>query len=244
VRVLKGTGHQPVMEAVIRQIANELHSPVSELQLQAEQVDDLLNAGLLSWERADRAKQLVEHARVAQRDALRPIGELRSLVDKLARGQRLAALSGATGCDAVRVAHATARILSTVLEPHARLQVVISGAPAVPIGASELGQALVHLVMNAAQALERHGSCDRSVITLQVSHTPAGAEIAVSDSGPGLAPDELLRVFDPYYTTREGAAGLGLAVVKHLVSQAGGTVWAESQLGAGARFVIRLPSLG
>jgi two-component system, NtrC family, sensor kinase len=243
VRVLKG-GHPPMIEAAIRQIANELHSPVAALEMNAEQLDDLLEAGLMSWDRAERAKELVQTAQVAQRESLQPIKRLRTMVDRLARGQRLASVPPPTGCDVVRVAQATARILSSVLEPRARLQLVITGAPIVPMDPADLGQVLVHLVMNAAQALDTLPGGHRSVVTLHVADSADGAEIAISDCGPGLTTDQLQRVFDPYYTTREGAAGLGLAVVKHLVAQAGGTVTAESHHGRGARFAITLPSRG
>jgi signal transduction histidine kinase len=243
VRVLKG-GHPPMIEAVIRQIANELQTPVAALEMNAEQLDDLLEAGLMSWDRAERAKVLVETAQVTQRDSLQPIQRLRTMVDRLARGQRLASVPPPAGCDVVRVAQATARILSSVLEPRARLQLVIGSSPIVPMDPADLGQVLVHLVMNAAQALETVPALERSVITVHVNDTDLGAEITVSDTGPGLTSDQLQRVFDPYYTTREGAAGLGLAVVKHLVSNAGGSVAAESQHGHGARFVLRLPSSG
>jgi len=240
VRVLKG-GHAPLVEAIIRQIGNELHTPVSALEMNAEQLDDLLAAGLMSWDRAERARELVETAHVAQRDSIAPIQKLRTMVDRLARGQRLASLPPPAACDVVRVAQATARILASVLEPRARLQLVISGAPVVPMDPADLGQVLVHLIMNAAQALDSSASTERSVVTLHVGDALSGAEIVVSDSGPGLSQDQLQRVFDPYYTTRDDASGLGLAVVKHLVSTAGGSVTAESPPGGGARFVIRLP---
>jgi signal transduction histidine kinase len=209
--------------------------------MNAEQLDDLLAAGLMSWDRTDRAKELVQTAQVAQRDSIAPIQKLRTMVDRLARGQRLASLPPPASCDVVRVAQATARILASVLEPRASLQLVISGAPVVPMDPADLGQVLVHLIMNAAQALDRVAATERSVITLHVNDMLSGAEIVVSDSGPGLTQDQLQRAFDPYYTTREDAAGLGLAVVKHLVSTAGGSVTAESQPAGGARFVIRLP---
>lgn len=242
VRMLKG-GHPPLFDAVLRQIAAELQPPVSALEMNGEQLDDLLEAGTSNWQNAGRARQLVEHARLAQRDSLGPLRELRTIVDKLARGQRLKSLPPPASCDAVRVAQASVRILGTVLEGKARLRLVIAGAPTVRMDPAELGQALVHLVMNAAQALERMptSSRERTEITLEVSETPASAEISVSDTGPGMTVEQLERAFDPYYTTRAGAAGLGLAVVKHLVSQSGGSISAETQPGKGSRFVIRLP---
>jgi signal transduction histidine kinase len=241
VRVLRG-GHSPMIEAVVRQIANAMQPPVSALEMNAEHVDDLLQAGLMNWERTERAREIVETARIAQRDSTQPLQELRAMVDRLARGQRLASLPAASGCDVVRVAQATARILGSVVEPRARLQLVIGSAPIVTMVPAELGQVLVHLVMNAAQALESVQASEPSLITLHVGGDADGAEISVIDNGPGLPPEQLQRVFDAYYTTREGAAGLGLAVVKHLVSTAGGSVSVESRPGHGARFVVRLPS--
>jgi two-component system, NtrC family, sensor kinase len=243
VRMLKGGGHSPVVEGVIRQIAGELQTPVSKLEMNAGQLEDLLEAGLSSWDSAERARELIEHAREAQRDALRPIEELRKMVDRMARGQRLAGLPARATCDAVRVAQASARILGSVLESQARVQLVIAGTPVVAMDPAELGQVLVHLVMNAAQALERMSHPERALITLQVAESGPNAEITVSDSGPGMTTEQLQRAFDPYYTTRKGAAGMGLSVVKHLVSQAGGTVVAESLPARGARFTVRLPNV-
>jgi signal transduction histidine kinase len=243
VRMLRG-GHPPVFEAILRQIAQELQSPVGALEMGAEHMGDLLEAGLMSWESTERAKQLVEHAQESQRDSMRPLYELRAITDKLARGQRLAPLPESTGCDAARVARATARILGTVLDSRVRFALVLNGAPTVRMDPAELGQALVHLIMNASQALESTPESNTPAVTLEVNEVPSGAEIIVADNGPGLAGDQIERVFDPYYTTRKGSAGLGLAVVKHLVSQAGGTVWVEGHPGAGARFVLRLPSVG
>ncbi len=238
-RVLRG-GHPPIIEALTRQIASELQTPLAALTMNAEQVGDLLTAGLSSWESPERAKELLLHAQTVQHDSTPPIAQLQQIAHKLERGQRLAALPAPDSADAVRVVRATARILSGVIGA-TRLQLVLSASPIVRMDAAELGQVLVHLIMNAAQALEGIGVPERQVICVEVTESAAGAEITVSDPGPGIAPERLERIFDPYVTDRDGAAGLGLAMVRHLVSQAGGAVWAESQLGRGSRFVVRLP---
>ena len=59
---------------------------------------------------------------------------------------------------------------------------------------------------------------------------------------PGIPPEKLDRIFDPYYTTKERGTGLGLAIVKHNVELYAGTVRVESELGKGARFVLLLPA--
>jgi signal transduction histidine kinase len=67
------------------------------------------------------------------------------------------------------------------------------------------------------------------------------AEIQVRDNGPGIAPETLDRLFEPYVTTKQKGTGLGLAIVKKLVEEHGGTVTAENLAGRGACISVRLP---
>lgn len=239
-RLLRGS-HPPILEAMARQIASELRDQVTSLEMNAEQVDDLLSAGLSTWETRQRARELMEHAREAHRDSSPPISQLRSIVHKLERGQRLPEAPSAQASDVVRVVRAAVRILSASLEPSARLQLVISGSPAVQMDAASLGQVLVHLIVNAEQALRRLPGDALKEITIRVDEVAGSAEIAVVDNGPGIAGEHLERIFDPYFTTREGAAGLGLSFARHMVTSAGGHLSVQSELGAGASFVLRLP---
>ena len=72
--------------------------------------------------------------------------------------------------------------------------------------------------------------------------------VSVSDTGKGIVPDELPRIFERFYKTdlarnrRESGTGLGLAIAKHIVEAHGGHIWAESQYGAGATFYFTLPT--
>jgi two-component system, NtrC family, nitrogen regulation sensor histidine kinase NtrY len=67
-------------------------------------------------------------------------------------------------------------------------------------------------------------------------------ELRISDTGGGLTPEECERLFTPYYTTKEYGTGLGLAIVQSVVADHRGTVYVESQPGAGATFIIALPA--
>ena len=239
-RLLRG-GPPPAIEAMTRQIASELRAPLSSLEMNTEQVRDLLTAGLSSWKNSDRARELLQHAEETQKDSTPPIDHLRSIVQKLERGQRLSPTPMPAVSDAVRVVRATARILGGSLDPGVRLQLVMCASPTVTMDAAALGQVLVHLVTNAAQAMDVAPAQERHVISVQVAETPTHAEISVSDSGPGIPSEQLDLVFDPYFSTREGAAGLGLSFSRHLVTQAGGTISVESVVGRGACFTIRVP---
>jgi signal transduction histidine kinase len=68
-------------------------------------------------------------------------------------------------------------------------------------------------------------------------------EISVEDSGPGVSPDTLRRLFEPLITTKTKGIGLGLALVKRIVERHRGTVKYAPREGAGARFIVRLPGV-
>jgi signal transduction histidine kinase len=106
-----------------------------------------------------------------------------------------------------------------------------------------LGQVLSNLVMNAT----RHAFAYRSggIITISARTLDADqVEIVVADDGDGISPGALERIFDPFFTTQlgKGGSGLGLAITLNLVTRVlGGTISAESELGAGTRMTVLLP---
>jgi signal transduction histidine kinase len=121
----------------------------------------------------------------------------------------------------------------------ARIQYELDlGAPD-PIGADPdlLHRAASNLVLNAIEAMRNGGT-----LTLRTSQTSSSAHIEVSDTGPGLAPEESARLFTPYYTSKPQGTGLGLAIVQSIVSDHGGRISVSSQLGHGTTFIIELPS--
>jgi signal transduction histidine kinase len=103
--------------------------------------------------------------------------------------------------------------------------------------AGRLEQVLVNLLLNAGKAQQGQGR-----ITLRARALPAEnvLELAVEDNGPGIPPENLGRIFDPFFGSGEGT-GLGLAVSYGIVRAHGGTIAAENRPAGGARFVVRLP---
>lgn len=97
-------------------------------------------------------------------------------------------------------------------------------------------RALVNLVLNAIDAMPRGGE-----VVVTSFDGPAGFELEVADSGPGLSAEQLGHVFDPFYTTKSNGTGLGLAIVHRIAEAHGGRVTVANCPDGGAAFTIELP---
>jgi len=106
-----------------------------------------------------------------------------------------------------------------------------------------LYQALLNLARNAAEAASENSSSGRVIIRGEVD--PAGPlqgqRIYFFDSGPGIPPEALSKIFVPFYTTKTNGTGLGLAVVQKILVQHGGTIEARNRAEGGAEFIVWLP---
>lgn len=103
--------------------------------------------------------------------------------------------------------------------------------------AAQLQQVLLNLVVNACQAMPKGG-----VVVLRAHPRQDGVALEVIDTGEGIAPENLERLFDPFFTTRKSGNGIGLAVVQQVVRQHGGELKVSSALGDGTTFRIWWPS--
>ncbi|BCU07675.1 ATP-binding protein [Allochromatium tepidum] len=104
----------------------------------------------------------------------------------------------------------------------------------------QVEQVLLNLVGNALDALEERPESERR-LRIRTEMEDDWAHVAVADSGPGIEPEHLKRLFDPFVTTKEGGMGMGLAISQTIVENHEGRIWAESVLGQGSTFHLRLP---
>jgi signal transduction histidine kinase len=109
--------------------------------------------------------------------------------------------------------------------------------PATPIDATQMQQVLVNLIKNAMQATSRGGT-----LSLQTGEGADGVWVSVADTGGGIPPEEITRIFEPFYTTKKKGTGLGLMIVQRIVRAHGGKIDVESRVGRGTTFRIWLPS--
>ncbi|HMI91653.1 MAG TPA: ATP-binding protein, partial [Polyangiales bacterium] len=197
-------------------------------------IDALSNAGTPSL--AEELRQL-QDLQESQDDALLAVEQLRQVVARMRIGDTLP--PAGQSCDAGRIVDATVRILRRDLERSARLEVILSDSPLVSIDASALGQIVLNLLLNAAQAIEEAGVPGK-VIRVHVERSDEHVVLRVADSGPGMNGEQLERLFEPHFTTRSGGSGLGLPIVRELAERAGGEVAVKSQLGSGTTVEVRL----
>ncbi|MFP5258614.1 MAG: ATP-binding protein [Acidobacteriota bacterium] len=110
------------------------------------------------------------------------------------------------------------------------------------LDAARMQEVLINLLLNAAQAIE----APPGSITVTAREEDGMAAIAVEDSGVGIPDEDLGKIFDPFYTTKEvgKGTGLGLSIVFGIIEKHHGSIVAEKTGGKGARFVIRLPLPG
>lgn len=106
--------------------------------------------------------------------------------------------------------------------------------PPVPLDPDQVKQILANLLTNAIQAMPRGGT-----LTIETASADGGAHFIVSDTGVGIPPEHLEKIFQPLFTTKAKGIGLGLAVSRNLVEANDGRISVESVPGRGSRFVVR-----
>lgn len=229
-------------------LAHEIKNPLSSIGL---------NAQLLGEAIADLPVDEDDRARLTRR-----IGALRREVDRLR--DILADFLRFAG--ALRLERRDADVREIVEEladffaPQAeqsgvRVRVDLAPAPLVAsVDAPHLKQALLNLMLNATQAMTetKSGAPAPTVAPreLILRAEPGRAEadrvcrIHVIDTGPGVAPDKLEKIFTPYFTTKSGGSGLGLPIARRIVEEHAGSIDVHTEPGRGTDFVITLPLSG
>jgi signal transduction histidine kinase len=141
----------------------------------------------------------------------------------------------ATAEDALRMVEVKAA------ESHIKTSVEQKGEVPLVLGDAEaLRSVFTNLIINSMQAIDGEGGS----LTVTISSENSGhqAQIEIKDTGRGIAPEDINKVFEPYFSTKETGTGLGLAIVKKAIDDHGGTISVRSKQGSGTTFTITLPT--
>jgi len=119
-----------------------------------------------------------------------------------------------------------------------------AGLPKVTIDLNQIKQVFLNIFLNSIEAMQDDGTIIISADLVENTSGGQHLQIIVADTGHGIPKDKIEKVFDPFYTTKEGPgnAGLGLSITRGIIDKHHGTVRIESEAGKGTRVIIRLPA--
>ncbi len=113
-----------------------------------------------------------------------------------------------------------------------------SDLPRLELDRDQIKQVFYNAIKNSFEAMKRHG-----ILRIRTDRDDTHVKISFTDTGGGISPENLSRVFEPYFTTKESGSGLGLLIVRRIVREHGGELAIESAEGKGLTLTIRLPLL-
>jgi C4-dicarboxylate-specific signal transduction histidine kinase len=211
-------------------IAHEINNPIAVMQGNLDLMREMLgpHAGPVAAE-----LQLLD----AQ------VERMRLIVTQLLQYARPTEYAGYVESIDVNRALEDCLVLVAHLLAHTRIQVVrdLQATRHAGINRQELQQVVINLLVNAIQAMPEGGTLTLATRNWQSADGLPGVALTVEDTGPGLAPDTLERLFRPFFTTKNDGNGLGLWISQGLVERYGGTLAASNRNpGPGAVFEVRL----
>lgn len=231
-------------------LAHEIKNPLSTLGLNVQLLQEDLEE--LAHHLPDDHGQDDKLGRIRRRfeALLRETQRLRDILEDFLR------FAGRVQLDLAPVdLNAVVDALADFFEPQAsaagvRLRTQLWQGPAtVPADEGLLKQALLNLLINATQAMAEarqknkpHGGADELHIRIEPQRGDGdGFAIRITDTGPGIAPDVLEKIFQPYFSTKRGGTGLGLPTARRIVEEHGGRLEVHSEPGRGSDFRVVLP---
>jgi two-component system nitrogen regulation sensor histidine kinase NtrY len=211
---------------VARKIAHEVKNPLTPIKLSAERLRKKFGEGAPDFPAVfDEASRTIIHE----------VDGLKRLLDEFSDFARMPRSTPAPRplgpvVDEVTQLYAAHRGVTIARDMPADL-------PDVLIDAEQMKRVFINIFANAVDVMNGAGT-----ITVSARLNGEGSvRVIVSDDGPGIAPEDLPHVFEPYFSRKSKGSGLGLAIVERIIADHDGTVHAEQNTPRGARFVIELP---
>ena len=226
-RQLERTHRLEAWTEMARQVAHEIKNPLTPIQLSAEH---LLRV------HADRGSPLSPVLQACVDSILKQVRILRQIASEFS--------SYASSPVADRVPTALAVLIEEIVGPYrpgldGRIQMSVevpADLPILRLDARLMRRALTNIIENALHAMPGDG-----VISIRVVQHSGRLHLVVVDTGVGLEPDVLARIFEPYFSTKVTGTGLGMAIAKRNVELNGGTIEVSSERGQGTTVTITLP---
>jgi signal transduction histidine kinase len=207
-------------------LAHEIRNPLGGIQLYAS---------MLSQDLADREEPLRTVRKITA-----GVKRVEALVGQVLQFSREIAVTPRP-IDLATVVEQAAEYAQKTMDERG-VECIVEGEPSLLANADPLllGQAILNLLLNAAEAIEGGGTVFVTYGKPPESSQARQFHVVVRDTGTGIPPQVLDRIFNPFFTTKDGGTGLGLAIVHRIVEAHDGTITAGNDEGGGARFEIRV----
>src|SRR5437762_526464 len=226
-------GRVSMMGQLASALAHEINQPIGAILRNAEAAELFMQSKTPDLE---EIRAILADIRADDQRAGDVIGRMRALLKRHVLDTQLLDLAELVG-DVAKLAQpdaATRHVKLTVNLP--------ADLPPVRGDRVHLQQVLLNLILNGIDALNRAGPEDRRVTVSARVDAARTVEIAVSDTGHGIAAEKLAHVFDPFFTTKPDGMGMGLPISRTIVESHGGRLWAENNNNdTGATFRFTLP---
>lgn len=186
----------------------------------------------------DELEATIEEAQDLARDSIEGLADLTQMAQSLKDFSRLdrapiASFDVNSGLDK------TLLIAKNIVKHKAEVRKFYGDVPEIQCSPSQVNQVFLNLITNAAQAIEDHGE----IIVTTKRLDEARVAVTVADTGCGISEENLAKIRDPFFTTKEvgSGTGLGLSIVDEIIRSHGGELLVESQVGRGSAFTVILP---
>jgi two-component system sensor histidine kinase HydH len=217
-----------LLERLMARLAHEIRNPLSSLDVHVQLLEE--DIASISKEIPERLSSRFEIIR----------GELHRLESIVGHFLKLAGPSE-LDIESLDIGKVVSHVCD-LLRPEAAergIQITLAHPENLPVISGDrvrLTQALLNVVINAIQALGQDGD-----VKVDLSLHGGDLHLSVSDNGPGIAPEKMDSIFDPYFTTKEEGSGLGLWIAQQIVTAHRGTLRACNNQPSGAQFIMSLP---
>lgn len=213
-------------------LAHELNQPLAAVSANTQAASRMLD---FEPPDVDTARQAMTQAVGQARRAAEVLSRLRRAIERPGLTERMEAVN----------LHATVRNVLALLQAETRslgITPSLLGDAALQVQADPvaLEQIIHNLLMNALQAMTHAPEASRRLL-LQIDAESTMAHLRIADGGPGIAPEALPRLFEPFFSTKDGGLGLGLSLCETLATSMGGRLSAANLAGGGAEFCLTLP---
>ncbi|CAN5606832.1 ATP-binding protein [soil metagenome] len=231
-------------QEVARRMAHEIKNPLTPIQLSAERIAKRFNKS--GHEDTGIGKRINDKGPIGDvvtestATILREVNSLKTMVDEFSRFARLPD----TKLESGNLNEVIEQAVDVFAGRFTRLVIDLELAehlPGISVDAEQLKRVFVNLIENAVEAFDKGSEQPRILVTTRYETARDLVVAEVSDNGKGIAPGDLQKLFQPYFSTKGRGTGLGLAIVNRIITEHRGKIKVVANQPNGAKFIIELP---